>query len=181
MSMMHSREAGVHRTKSWPTGPLRGRFIIIESVIQSTERALVTSRGPEGAHEGIVFWAGIESGNGTMIFAAIIPESSHGPQHVKCSETQIRDASQAARRLHLGILGQVHSHGGEDARHSDGDDELILMPFEGMLSIVVPHYGRRGMRPLEGCGIHQFQSKRWVLCTAELANLRTVASAVDLR
>jgi len=34
----------------------------------------------------------------------------------------------------MGILCQVHSHPGSDTRHSDGDDELVLLPFEGMLS-----------------------------------------------
>jgi hypothetical protein len=176
-----TRDTGVHRLRPWPTGPLRGNFAVAESVIVSTERSLLTSRGAEASHEGIAFWAGIEMDGRTIILSAIIPTSSHGPQHVRCTEADIREAARAARHLGLGLLAQVHSHGGDDARHSDGDDELILMPFEGMLSIVVPHHGGRGMRPLSGCGIHQFQDKRWALCTAGLAALQTVPALVDIR
>ena len=35
------------------------------------------------------------------------------------------------------------------------------MPYEGFLSIVVPHYGRRGMMPLTVCGVHVFESGRF--------------------
>ena len=57
-------------------------------------------------------------------------------------ETAFADVARRARSMHLGILAQVHSHPGADTRHSDGDDELVVMPFENMLSLVAPHYGR---------------------------------------
>jgi len=50
----------------------------------------------------------------------------------------------AARRLGLAVMAQVHSHPGADTRHSDGDDELIVLPREGMFSLVIGRYGASG-------------------------------------
>jgi proteasome lid subunit RPN8/RPN11 len=61
----------------------------------------------------------------------------------------------------LELIGQVHSHPGRCVDHSDRDDERALMPYEGFLSIVVPHYARRGMRPLASCGVHVFEKSRF--------------------
>ena len=51
-------------------------------------------------------------------------------------------------------------------RHSDGDDELIVMPFENMLSLVAPFYGRT-VSSITDFSIHQFQNHRWVLCSRD--------------
>ena len=53
-------------------------------------------------------------------------------------------------RAGLELIGQVHSHPGRFVGHSDGDDERALMPYDGFLSIVVPHYGRRGHASTDG-------------------------------
>jgi proteasome lid subunit RPN8/RPN11 len=62
----------------------------------------------------------------------------------------------------LAVLGQVHSHPGGDTRHSDGDDDLIVLPHEGMFSLVVGRYGDGSVDPRDGAGLHQFQDRRWV-------------------
>jgi hypothetical protein len=59
----------------------------------------------------------------------------------------------------------VHSHPGQDTRHSEGDDKLILMPYEGMFSLVVADYGHGSLLPNEGAGLHQYQSGRWLQVT----------------
>ncbi len=71
---------------------------------------------------------------------------------------------------------------GADARHSDGDDDLVLLPFEGMLSVVAPHYGIE-VRSIEDFTFHQYQRGQWVLCTSEsvAAGVITVPTIVDLR
>jgi proteasome lid subunit RPN8/RPN11 len=65
--------------------------------------------------------------------------------------------------MRLSIVAQVHSHPGSDTRHSDGDDDLVLMPFPGMFSLVVASYGAGSLLPGQGAGLHQFQDGRWVL------------------
>jgi proteasome lid subunit RPN8/RPN11 len=82
---------------------------------------------------------------------------------VEADEAAAGTAARAARARRLGIIAQVHSHPGTDTRHSDGDDTMVFMPYEGMFSLVVGNYGRDGLLPDEGAGLHQFQDHRWVL------------------
>ncbi len=67
-----------------------------------------------------------------------------------------------ARKLGLAIVSQVHSHPGDDTRHSEGDDKLVLMPFHGMFSLVIGNYGMGGLTQNSGLGLHQFQNGQWV-------------------
>jgi hypothetical protein len=62
----------------------------------------------------------------------------------------------------LVFVAQVHSHPGTDTRHSDGDDELVLMPHEGLFSLVIGGYGTGHIHPRKGAGLHQYQDDRWV-------------------
>ena len=43
----------------------------------------------------------------------------------------------ASSRLRRSWLRAGASHPGRDTRHSEGDDTLIIMPYEGMFSLVV--------------------------------------------
>jgi proteasome lid subunit RPN8/RPN11 len=177
----------VYRTRPLPMGDLRGSFILAESVLPGTREALVSfALGGihDGGHEGMAFWAGRESQEfgATVILEVIIPDAEHSNQRVMASAEAVGNASRVARSHGLGILCQVHSHPGQDARHSDGDDRLILLPFEGMLSIVVPEFGIH-FTQFSHASVHQFQDGRWVLCSAASvsANVTIVPARVDLR
>ncbi len=149
---------------SWPTGALHGQFLVSNDVLSATEAALVTFRGPEGLHEGIVFWGGKEMEGITFFTTAVTPRAVHTKGSVQCNEAAIREVVHALRPHGLGLLAQVHSHPSDDARHSDGDDSMILLPC-----------------PPSSCGIHQFQEGRWVLCNKNLDGIQVVPGVVDLR
>lgn len=178
--MKRSSDAVFRRTPL-PTGAVRGHYFVADHIVASTENALPAFRGAEGPHEGIVFWGGVEKGQTTYLMMAVVPRARHKWAWVQSDEAAVREAAQAFRRFGLGLLAQVHSHPGDDVRHSDGDDRMVLLPFEGMLSIVVPRYGTRGMRRLLGCGIHQFQNGRWILCVEDLDRVTLLPEAIDLR
>jgi proteasome lid subunit RPN8/RPN11 len=156
----------VHRLTPLPTSAARGRLIVAASVLSATKSALQQFQGPDGRHEGLVYWVGRRCEHDAFVLSAIIPASDHGPQHVFVAEGEVGKMSRRARALGLAIVAQVHSHPGNDTRHSDGDDKLILMPSEGMFSLVVARYGDGGLLPREGSGLHQYQDKRWVLTSA---------------
>lgn len=172
-----------HGLRSIETSPLRGQFLFAQQVIDTLEGFLPTYRGADGSHEGIAFLCGFELGKVTLLTTAVAPDADHGPGHVHCSESQMGEVSRAARALGLGLLGQVHTHPTSDATHSFGDDDLVLMPFEGMLSVVCPLYARFGLLPLYTLGVHQFQDGRWIL--AEPGSVRDqvalLPAGVDLR
>jgi proteasome lid subunit RPN8/RPN11 len=174
---------GFKPTRRLEERPLRGRFAITDAAVAAAERVLPTFRGPDGDHEGIVFLAGFELAGLTLFTAVIAPEAEHGRGHVFCSREQMLAAQRGARASGVSILGQLHSHPGPSSYHSKDDDEMVHMPFEGMLSLVAPRYALWGLRPLENLGVHQFQDGRWVVCERKSvhASFRVLPSEIDLR
>lgn len=157
------------RRKPLPIAEARGRLIVTQSAGEVTLRALAGFRGADGRHEGLVFWAGRQIDSRTYVLSAIVPECTHARQSVMADQQQVGDAARRAWALGLGIVAQVHSHPGSWTEHSDGDDELILMPFEGMFSLVVAKYGDGGLRASESASLHQFQDGRWIGIDPEAA------------
>jgi proteasome lid subunit RPN8/RPN11 len=154
-------------------------------VLAATRDALVSfalAGIDDGGHEGIAYWAGREMSDCTVFLQAIVPVADHSHGRVMVSRDEIGRTQRAARANKLGVLCQIHSHPGNDARHSDGDDELVLLPFEGMLSIVSPRFGI-GVRSIADLCIHQYQDGRWVLCSPESVarQLLVVPTVQDLR
>lgn len=165
-----------------PKAAIRGRFFITEGAVTAAERMLPTFRGPDGDHEGVLFMLGFETPKWTLFTSVVAPDADHGRGHVRADEAAVAAAARAARKHGLGILGEIHSHPDGWTEHSEGDDELVLMPFEGMLGLVVPHHGHWGMRPLESLGIHQYQDRRWVAIVRGIREGFTVVpSALDER
>lgn len=166
-----------------PMRPLRGEFLITEAAVRETERLLPTYRDVDGDHEGITYLLGREFDEITVLMTALAPEAETSAGSVHCSKEQMAAAADAARSAGLGLLAQVHSHPKGRIAHSIGDDGMIFMPFEGMLSIVVPWHGHVGMRPLHNTGVHQYQRGRWV--SVEPATVRDgitiVPESIDLR
>jgi proteasome lid subunit RPN8/RPN11 len=166
-----------------PVRPLRGRVLVTEAALRGCEDLLPTYRGPDGDHEGIAFLCGRELGGTQLLTTAIAPRCDHGRRHVMCDERQVEDVVALAHAHQLGVLAQVHSHPGPFTEHSEGDDEMVLMPFEGMISIVTPHYGRYGLRPLESLGVHQYQDGVWVMVepVSVASAITVIPGSVDLR
>lgn len=166
-----------------PTGPLRGRFQITSGAVEALEQLLPTYRGHDGPHEGICFLCGYETPTTTLYLTAVAPDADHGRGHVRCPEQAVAAVTNTARQHGLGLLAQVHSHPTGSTGHSLGDDEMVFLPFEGMLSIVVPDYGHFGLRPLDSLGVHQYQDGRWVLCARDSvrAQFTIVPAGRDLR
>ncbi|MEZ0357999.1 Mov34/MPN/PAD-1 family protein [Mycobacterium sp. SA01] len=152
----------VHRHTPLPVAPARGRLLVAEQVIEPTTRALRSSRGPDGPHEGLVLWLGRTVGSTSIVMAMVCPDARTGPDYVLLDEPAVAATSRTARNFGLGVIAQVHSHPGTDTRHSDGDDQLILMPFEGMFSLVVATYGASVIAAGNGVGLHQYQNGQWV-------------------
>jgi len=152
----------VFRLTELPTGVNHGRLIVPEQVAVQTRPALMGFHGTDGKHEGLVYWIGRHVQQDSIVVGGIIPNCEHGPQRVMVSENTVGAIMRKARLKGLGIIAQVHSHSGDDTRHSEGDDKLVLMPFEGMFSVVVGRYGAGGITLETGVGLHQFQNGRWI-------------------
>jgi len=152
----------VHRDRPLPEGSNRGRLIVPVSVGLQTRIALQGFCGPSSRHEGMVFWVGRRVEADTVVVSAVVPDCRHGPQYVQAPPSAVGMVAKATRNMGLGIVAQVHSHPGDDTRHSTGDDSMILMPFESMFSVVVARYGDGGITQESGVGLHQYQNRQWV-------------------
>lgn len=168
----------VYRRTPLPTGPAIGRLLIAEQVLAPTHAALQASSGEHHNHEGLVFWLGRSVGADTLVVAVAVPPSDHRPDGVFVGEAAVAAATRAARAAGLGVVSQVHSHPGRDTRHSEGDDQLIILPFEGMFSVVVADYGHGSLLPYQGAGLHQFQNGHWVQVTTDC--LQVIAATIAI-
>jgi len=155
----------VHRDTPLPEVTARGRLIVTEGVVGPTLAALQASSTDGRPDEGLVLWLGRNIQDSTVVLACSAPRSRHTFGSVHIDERAVGSVTAAARRHSLGVVAQVHSHPGWDTRHSDGDDRLVLMPYEGMFSLVVAHYGLASIHPEDGAGLHQFQDGRWAQVT----------------
>jgi len=167
-----------------PTGALRGQVLIAEAAWTQAAALLRTYRGRRGDHEGIVFLLGVRPSPQTLVITtAVAPEADHGPEYVMCNEEQMLAITLAGRAHHIALLGELHSHPSGWTEHSPGDDQLVFMPRELMISIVAPHYGHTGLTPIATLGVHQFQDGRWVLIDPESVSedMTVLPAAIDLR
>lgn len=168
-------------SKNAPRSALRTIWIPAP-VLDHTTTVLRRSAADGQAHEGIAYWAGRHVGSESFVLSCIAP-----PARTTVGSFTTSGPTNARVVMHLAqsgleLLGQVHSHPGRFVDHSEGDDEGALMPYDSFLSIVVPHYAHRGMRPLETCGIHVFERGRFRrLSTHEIErSFRTVDSFADI-
>jgi proteasome lid subunit RPN8/RPN11 len=152
----------VHRLTPLPELPARGRLIVSEGVIAPTRAALQASSTDGRPDEGLILWLGRNIDDTSVVLACATPRTSHDWGRVEINEDAVAAAASAARAHGLGVIAQVHSHPGRDTRHSDGDDQMVLMPYESMFSLVIADYGRGSIHPAEGAGLHQFQDGRWI-------------------
>jgi proteasome lid subunit RPN8/RPN11 len=152
----------VHRLTPLPVVPARGRLIVAEHVITPTLAILQASSSSGEADEGLVLWLGRNIENTALVLGCAAVRTTHTWGSVHADESALGPIAATARRHGLGVVAQVHSHPGADTRHSDGDDQLVFMPYESMFSVVVGEYGLGSIKPSEGAGLHQFQDGRWI-------------------
>jgi hypothetical protein len=175
------------KEKDWrprlPEAELHGRFIIAESALDEAARLLPTYRGTDGDHEGIVLMLGRELGDLTVILSVVAPEADHSPGHVMVNGTSVAALTGVAHKHGLAVLGQIHTHPSAWTEHSKGDDRLVLLKYDGMLSIIAPHYGCFGLRPVHSLGVHQLHDGRWyrVTVASAKAGIMVAPTSIDLR
>jgi proteasome lid subunit RPN8/RPN11 len=167
-----------------PTSTLMGDFLLSEHTVQVVFDALrhQSQQGPSSrGNEGLVFLAGWRTETLVFYSTVIAPRVRNDFGSVFVEAGEFGRCAKQARNTGLQILAQVHSHPGSCCHHSDGDDKLIILPFEGMLSVVVPNYAIQDVS-LAQCGVHQYQRRTWCLCDdySVRAHLITAPSSIRI-
>lgn len=123
------------------------RFIVPAAVVGGTDAQLRLA-GRDRV-ETFVLWSGVQEGDAFSVRTAHVPrQTAYRLRDGLC----VRVEGDELHRLNVWLfehheeLGvQVHSHPTE-AYHSETDDTYPIVAVRGGLSLVVPDFGRRGVR-----------------------------------
>lgn len=154
---------------------------ITEGQLQKTAE-LLASFAEETLSEGVVYWFGFESGDKSVATTLIVPEANSSWGCITTTPEANARALEAIVGTPLILLGQAHSHPRHRVRHSRVDDRDTFANFDGAISIVVPYYGRKGLK-LRRCGVHRHLAGRYrVISPSRVSeHIRLFPAAIDLR
>ena len=138
------------------------QYYIPRKVIVDTERILLVFPLKRKPEEMIVYWAGIREGVKSIVRLVVIPNAKTNSGRVIVSQENNFHFVKALSSRNLIQIAQVHTHPTSWVGHSPGDNEYAAFKVEGLLSIVVPSYCRKGMLPLEKCGVHRFDGEKFI-------------------
>jgi hypothetical protein len=150
---------GGSRSELSASARARPMFAIAEAVLATSERMLRSPRWK--GRESIVYWAGVKRADVWIATTVIKPKAATTFGSFTTSSAANGRVIEFLEEAGLALLGQVHTHPGQFVDHSAGDDDDAFMPKENSLSLVVPNFGRDGMRPLTLCGVHRYESGRF--------------------
>ncbi len=152
---------------------------IAHELAQETARLLDTFalRQPS---EGVVYWFGIERGDVAVVTTLIVPDADTEGGTVRTSAQANGSAIRVVVDTPLVYLGQAHSHPGWHVGHSSVDDTDTFARCDGVVSVVVPWFGRYGLH-LDACGVHRHVRGRFVRITDVHDHLRVIPGFADLR
>jgi hypothetical protein len=161
----------------WPT------LYLPRLVAEETARLVASFGTSENRHEGIAYWAGVASAKSLVVTTVLVPEATTTAGSFETSVLANARVIQVVNASRLLLLAQVHGHPDKWVGHSQGDDAGAFMPYRGFFSVVLPHYGRRGVEFLAHCGFHRFDGEMFhQLDPTEVARrIVLVDEFVDLR
>lgn len=132
-------------------------LIHITDVLLARTGELLASFAESRPSEGVVYWFGLERGGVSVVTTLVVPEAEAWSGCVSTSAEANAEALTAVVGTPLVLIGQAHSHPGDDVRHSEVDDRDTFARFDGAISVVVPYFGRSGI-DLRRCGVHRHES-----------------------
>jgi len=154
---------------------------ITEEVLSRTANILLDFAKPTPS-EGVVYWFGIEGSHAGAVTTLIVPNATTS---WGCITTSAEENARVLRTIigtNLVLLGQAHSHPRNHVRHSRIDDRDTFANFDGAISVVVPYYGRKGIR-LTRCGIHRHISGSFQVIQPKniSSHIRVIPNTINLR
>ena len=156
--------------------------VMIADTLLSRTAALLASFATECDAEGIVYWFGMECDTTAVITTLVVPNANTQYGCISTPPEVNAEALSVIVGTPLVLIGQAHSHPGYKVRHSWIDDRDSFARFEGALSMVVPFFGKRGIR-LSRCVVHRFLNGRFrvIGCAEMFEHLRVIPGEKDFR
>jgi len=138
-----------------------------QQAIEFTDQVLKDYARSWPSNEGLVYWAGTFENSEYIVKAVIAPETESNEGRVSTSHRSNLDFILQLSKYGFVQIAQVHSHPEEWVDHTRGDDEYAAFKVEGLVSIVVPGYGKHGLLPLTKCGVHRFRDDDFIRLSHE--------------
>jgi len=138
------------------------QYYIPGKVIVDTERILLDFPLKRKPDEMIVYWAGIREGDKSTVRLAVVPNAKTSSGRVIVSQEANFHFVKVLSSRNIVQIAQVHTHPTSWVGHALGDSKYAAFKVKGLLSIVVPWYCKKGMLPLEKCGVHRFDGKKFI-------------------
>lgn len=157
-------------------------LVLISDSLLIRTADLLASFATERDAEGVVYWLGIEAGMKAIITTLAVPDADTRYGCVLTTPEVNAQVLGAIVGTPLVLIGQAHSHPRHKVRHSHFDDEHTFARHEGALSVVVPHFGRRGIN-INRCGVHRYINGQFrVVGRADLSqHLVVISGEIDFR
>jgi proteasome lid subunit RPN8/RPN11 len=133
--------------------PRPPKLLVTADMLDDLMAALIRSQRER--HEGIAYLLGRTDGAVTLAVGVFAPDAQTTPGSFHVPTRAMVSCMQAATRLELQVVAQVHTHPGQ-AYHSDGDVEGAKIRYPGYVSLVLPDYGRH-LPTLAGAAVYLWQ------------------------
>lgn len=112
-----------------------------------------------GRRECVVYWLAMQSRPNDVV-EVVHPDHAASAFGYTVDDAWLTRFSFDLADRGVTAVAQVHTHPGSFVAHSETDDEFVLVPSAGFVSIVVPDFARDFTRGR--CGIHVLEpSGRW--------------------
>lgn len=138
------------------------KYLVPTKAFEYSENILKEYGAIEPSNEGMVYWAGLKAGHEIRVKCVVAPKLETMWGRVDVSHDSNAQYVKKLYRMGLVHVAQVHTHPGEWVDHSYGDDKMAAFKSVGLVSIVVPCYGQRGMSPLTICGVHRYEEEEFI-------------------
>jgi hypothetical protein len=160
------------------------KVYITDEVIKKTKDLLLSYSKQGEYHEGIAYWVGKNTSQGVFILGALTPKAQTTYGSVRVGIVENAQVVSQINKMDLQLVAQIHSHPFRcGVGHSEGDDHMIFMPFEGLISIVVKDYALNGLFPLTKTGVHLFYEGEFVRLSDQQVDtfFKIIPNHIDLR
>ena len=137
-------------------------YIIPINTLLDSERVLKEYSRKHPSNEGFVVWGGLKDNNIFNVKLVIAPKTESDFGRVVVSHKSNYYVVKELSKRNIIQIAQVHSHPTSWIDHSQGDSEWAAFKVEGLLSIVVPNYCKKGFKDLLSCGVHRFSNNNFI-------------------
>ncbi len=158
----------------------RAKLVYLSDELAQRTSDLLASFAMKRPSEGVVYWFGIESTKIATVTTVIVPDAETGQGYVRTSVQANAAVVSRIAGTPLVYIGQAHSHPGSNVEHSATDDVETFACFDGVISVVVPWFGRYGLR-LSDCGIYRHVADQFRLIRNVDEHIRVLPALADLR